>query len=480
MTDTRRIPHVLMFSPDTYQERRQKLCSDTRSGLIFLPGNRESSINFAHNVYPFRQDSSFLYFCGLDLPDLDLLIDTESGETVLYGDDLTVEQVIWTVPRDPLVDQAASVAIDQVQPASRLESRLKDASQKGQTIHFPPPYRKEHRLRISALLNIAPDEVAIQASESLTRAIIAQRSFKSPEELDEIETALRLSRSMHCLAMKHTEPGCREFEIKGIAEGHIAQYGARTSFPTILTVRGEILHNPWHGNTMKAGQMVIHDSGVESAYGYASDITRSFPVSGTFDSRQRDIYGIVLRSIEAATAAVKPGVLYRDVHRLASVVLLSGLKELGLVKGDPAEAVEAGVHTLFFPCGVGHMMGLDVHDMEALGEDWVGYTDEIQRNPAFGWRSLRLGKALEPNHVITVEPGIYFNPILTEQWKAENKGADFLDYPKIETFLDFGGVRLEDDVLVTDDGYEILGPEIPKSIEDVEACCGGTIPGLIS
>jgi Xaa-Pro aminopeptidase len=292
---------------------------------------------------------------------------------------------------------------------------------------------------------------------------------KSPEEIEQIEAALDISYEMHMTAMRLARPGVLEREVAGAMEGIAVSHGGRLAYPTIFSIHGETLHNPFHHNTLKAGDIAVSDSGAESPLRYASDITRTIPIGGQFSSRQREIYAIVLEALEKATAAVKPGVEFREIHRLASVILVTGLKDLGLLRGDPAEAVEAGVHTLFFQCGLGHMMGLDVHDMENLGEEYVGYTDTIKKNPAFGWRSLRLGKALEPGYVVTVEPGIYFIPTLIDQWRAERKHESFINYEKVETYRDFGGVRIEDNVLVTDTGCRVLGRPIPKTIAEVEA-----------
>jgi Xaa-Pro aminopeptidase len=281
--------------------------------------------------------------------------------------------------------------------------------------------------------------------------------------------ALALSYEMHTTAMRLIRPGIVEREVAAAIEAVVLSHGARPSFATIFSKHGETLHNPCYENALAAGDIVVHDSGAESPLHYASDITRTIPVGGRFSARQKEIYTIVLAAQQRAIAAARPGVEWREVHRLAAVALMEGLKTLGVVKGDPQEAVAAGAHTLFLPCGLGHMMGLDVHDMEALGEDYVGYTDTIRRNPAFGWRSLRLAKPVEPGFVVTVEPGIYFIPHLIDQWKAERKCEPFIDYARLEAWRRFHGVRIEDDIVVTEDGCRILGPHIPKTIDEVEA-----------
>ncbi len=336
-------------------------------------------------------------------------------------------------------------------------------------IHFLPQYRSENILKIQRLLAIDPEAIGDHVSESLIKAVVAQRSIKSEDEIAQIDTAMDMSFEMHTTAMKMSKPGVYEREVAAMMEQIVLSRAGRLSFPTIFSIHGETLHNHCHGNMMNTGDIAVNDSGAETKLGYASDITRTIPVSGKFSQRQKEIYAIVLDAQNKAIEAAKPGVEFRNVHRLASEVLVSGLKGLGLVKGDVGEAVQAGVHTLFFQCGLGHMMGLDVHDMEGLGEDYVGYTDTIKRNPEFGWRSLRLGKALEPGFVITVEPGLYFIGELIDRWRAEQKNAQFINYDAVEKYRDFGGIRIEDDVLVTEEGSRMLGKPIPRTIEQVEA-----------
>jgi Xaa-Pro aminopeptidase len=321
------------------------------------------------------------------------------------------------------------------------------------------------------LLDIPPSEVQKKTSEILIRAVVAQRSIKSELEISEIEKALDIAYEMQTTAMKMSKPGLYERQIVGAMEGIALSLGGRLSFPTIFSIHGETLHNQEHCNLMKDGDIAVNDSGAETSLGYASDITRTIPISGKFTQRQKEIYQIVLNSQEQAIGAIKPGVEFRNVHRLACKVLTSGLKDLGLIKGDVDEAVDNGAHTLFFQCGLGHMMGLDVHDMEGLGEDFVGYTETIKRNPTFGWRSLRLGKELETGYVITVEPGIYFIPELINRWKAENKNSEYINYDMVAKFEDFGGMRVEDDILVTENGCRVLGKKIPRTIAEVENIC---------
>jgi len=458
-----------MFPVETYIQRRKRLQAQIDSGLVLFLGNALSPMNYVDNTYPFRQDSSFLYFFGLDEPDLAVVIDADDGSACVFGDDLTVNDIIWMGPQTPLREKCQRCGVAQTAPSRELESVLKKALAQERPVHFLPQYRPENVLKIRSLLGIEPEAVASRVSEPLIRAVVQQRSLKSSEEIEQIEAAVDVAYRMQTTAMKMARPGMIEREVAGAMEAIAVAGGGRLSFPTIFSVHGEILHNPYHGNVMQAGDIAVNDSGAESPLHYASDITRTVPISGTFSPRQRDVYSVVFEAQERAIAAIRPGVEFRDIHRLACEVLMAGLKQLGVAKGDPAEAVQAGAHTLFFQCGLGHMMGLDVHDMEGLGEDFVGYTDTIKRNPEFGWCSLRLAKPLEPGFVLTVEPGIYFIDALIDRWKAERKHEAFIDYAHLEAYRGFGGVRLEDDVLVTAEGFRFLGKPIPRTIEDVEA-----------
>jgi len=436
--------------------------------LVLLLGHEDSPMNYGDNPYPFRQDSSFLYYCGLDSPGLAAVLDVERSTETIFGDEPTVDDIIWRGPQPTLREKCEQVAIYQTAPRDQLRARLRKALQQGRKVHFLPQYRPENVMRLQELLGIDAAAIPSHVSEPLIKAVVAQRSVKSPEEIRQIEMALDITYEMHTQAMRTSRPGMYEREVAGAIEGVALSSGARLAFPTILSREGQILHNHSHRNVLEEGDLVVHDSGAESPLHYASDITRTIPVGGRFRERQKEVYGIVLRAQEEAIGVVRPGVEFRDIHRLACEILVSGLVELGLMKGDAKEAVEAGAHTLFFPCGLGHMMGLDVHDMEGLGEDYVGYTDSIRRNPAFGWRSLRLAKALEPGFVVTVEPGVYFIPELIERWKVERRCMEFVNYEMVNRYSDFGGVRIEDDVLVLEDGNRVLGKRIPRTIEEVE------------
>lgn len=460
-----------MFDAATYRSRRSRLGKDVGSGLILLLGNDEVGMNYAANAYHFRQDSTFLYFFAVNLPGLAGLVDVDEGTETLFGDDLTVADIVWTGPQPTIAALCKPAGIGSSAPTAELEKRLAAAIAQGRKVHFLKPYRAEHTLKITALLGLKPTIVASYRSEALHEAVVAQRNVKSADEVAEIERAIGVSREMYLAAMKAARPGRREYEVVAEIVRVQKAHGCELSFPIICSVHGETLHNHGHANLMKAGDAMVLDSGVETERGYASDITRTIPVGGRFTAQQRAIYDLVLKTQLAAIAAVKPGVKYRDVHLLASKGFAAGLKALGLMKGDPAEAVAAGAHAMFFPHGLGHMLGLDVHDLENIGEQYVGYEPGLERSAQFGLSYLRLARTLKPGFVLTVEPGLYFIPQLIDQWKAEKRHAAFINYREVEKFRDARGFRIEDDVLVTRSGNRVLGPPIPKKAEDVEAAC---------
>lgn len=458
-----------MFKTETYKTRRKKLAGDLKSGLILILGNEESSMNFKDNVYPFRQDSNFLYFFGIDRPDVAAVIDIDEGKTTVFGDDLSVEHIVWMGPQPLLADQAGAAGVDHTASYADLGNYVSEAAGKGRAVHYLPPYRPENTIKLHEWLNIPLGEVKAKASVDLIKAVVKQANIKNEEEIREMEIAVNVSRAMHIAAMKAGKPGMTEAQLTGIVEGIASAMEMRTAYAVILSVNGQILHNHYHGNTLKEGQLVLGDFGAESKMHYAGDLTRTFPVSKKFTTKQKEIYNIVLEAEDKSIEALKPGVKYRDVHLDAGRIITNGLKELGIMKGDTDEAVANGAHALFFPHGLGHMIGLDVHDMEDLGEDYVGYTDDLKRSTQFGLKSLRLAKALDPGNVITVEPGIYFIPQLIDQWQAEKKFEAFINYDKLKDYRTFGGIRIEDNVLITDDGYRVLGKRVPKTVEEVEA-----------
>lgn len=457
-----------MFSADVYVERRKRLRNDVGSGLILFLGNEESPMNYTDNQYPFRQDSSFLYFFGLDYPGLAAVIDVDEGTECVFGNDLTVDDIVWTGPQPTLKEKCGKTGISETAGLDKLPDVLNKSVTQGRKIHFLPQYRAENVLKIQQLLEIPTATIYAYVSESLIKAVVAQRLIKSRQEIEQIESALDISYEMQTLAMKMTRPGVYEREVASAMEAVVLSHGSTLSFPTIFSIHGETLHNHSYDNLMQAGDMAVNDSGAESPLHYASDITRTIPVSGKFSQKQKEIYAIILNAQEKAIEAIKPGIEFRDIHLLGCRELACGLKDLGLMKGDIEQAVQAGAHTLFFQCGLGHMLGLDVHDMEGLGEEYVGYTDTIKRNPEFGFKSLRLGKALEPGFVVTVEPGIYFIPELIDRWKADHPNSQYINYELLEEYRDFGGIRIEDDILVTETGHRVMGRPIPKTIPEVE------------
>ena len=457
-----------MFNASTYLARRERLAADVGSGLVLLLGNAEAPMNYLDNQYPFRQDASFLYFWGLDRPDVAGVLDIDAGTHTVFGDEFTMDDIVWLGPQPTIAEQAAAAGVAAVAPRAALAEVLTDALRKGRRVHVLPQYRADNALLLERLLGIRAEALAQHASLALITAIVAQRSAKSDEELAEIERAIELTREMHVLAMKTARPGVYEREVAGAMEGLALARGGRLAFPVIFSVHGETLHNHFYGNRLEAGQIAVNDSGAESAGRYAGDITRTIPIGGRFVGPQREIYQAVLRAQMGAIGAVKPGVPFRDIHLLAARSLTEDLVALGCMRGDVDAAVAAGAHALFFPHGLGHMLGLDVHDMEGLGELHVGYDETVQRSTQFGLKSLRLARTLQPGFVLTVEPGLYFIPALIDRWKSEQRLAEFIDYRAVERFRHAGGVRIEDDVVVTRDGHRVLGPPIPKAVEDVE------------
>ena len=466
---------MTMFSASLFQARRAALVARLRAdgarGLVLLPGHVASPMNYRDNAYDFRQDASFLYFCGLAQPGLALVIDLDDDVATLHGDDASVDDVVWTGPLPRLAERAERAGIPRHAPFERLRPLLANAHAGSRPVHFLPPYRGETRLAIAAWLGLADAALDSAASRPLVRAVIALRSVKAGEEIAEIEDALQVTRDLHLLAMRSTRAGVVEQQIVGAMEGLALARGRRLAYAPIFTSRGEILHNHDHSVRLAGDELVVNDTGANSPAGYASDITRTLPASGRFEGLRAELYDIVLAAQTKAIEAMRPGVPYRDVHELACRTMVEGMTALGFMRGDPHEAVQEGAHAIFFPHGLGHMMGLDVHDMESLGEDEVGYGEESRRSAVFGHKSLRLARPLQAGFVVTVEPGLYINRFLTERWQAEGRHARFIDYAMFERHRDVGGIRIEDDVLVTADGARVLGPHIPRTRAEVEAAC---------
>ena len=457
-----------MFDSHIYIERRKKLKDKFNSGLLLFIGNNESPFNYVGNTYKFRQDSNFLYYFGLDIPGLAALIDIDSDTVILYGNDFTINDIVWMGPQPRLNELAELSGIDRSEDFDNLYNVIPEMIKRKRSIHFLPQYRTEHFLLTGKLLGLKPVRVNDYASVDFIKAVIEQRSIKAEEEIVEIDKAVDIAYRMHTAAMKMIKPGLIEKKIVGMIEGIAKSLGDGISFQPIVSINGQILHNPHYDNEILSDSLLVNDSGAESDLHYASDITRTIPASGKFLNKQKEIYEIVLNAQMKCIESVAPGITNKSLHLLAAKTIVEGLTELGLMMGDPDEAVAQGAHALFFPHGLGHMLGLDVHDMEGLGEDYVGYDDETSRSDQFGLGYLRLAKPLQPGYVFTIEPGIYFIPPLIDQWKAENNFFDFINYDKLEQYRDFGGIRIEDDILVTEDGYRILGKPIPKTVEEVE------------
>ncbi len=460
-----------LFDVEVYRNRRTRLHALIESGLALFIGNKESPMNYPANPYNFRQDSDFLYYFGIDLPDLAGVMDIDTGDDYIFGNDLDVEDIVWMGRQSSVSHLGARSGVSGTYPLSKLSEIINEACQKGRKVHFLPPYRSETILNLASLLNVNPYTIKDLTSTALVKAVISMRSVKEPVEVAEIEKAVNISYEMHVTAMKMCKPGIKEQEIYGRLMGIAYSYGASPSFPFIISINGQTLHNHNHSNILEAGRLMVNDSGVETSLHYTSDITRTTPVGGKFSSKQKDIYEIVLKANSEAIRIAKPGITNRDLHKTACRIIASGLKEAGLMKGDTEAAVEMGAHALFFPHGLGHMLGLDAHDMEALGEKHIGYSDKVVRSDQFGLAYLRFALPLEAGHVLTIEPGCYFIPELIDSWKSVNKFAEFIDYRKVESYLDFGGIRIEDNILITEDSNRILGKPIPKSIDEVEGIC---------
>ena len=457
-----------MFDKKVYNNRRSRLRSEMKSGLILIPGNTEASYNYPANTYHFRQDSNFLYFFGLDHPDFFGVLDVDEGKDYIFGNDVDLDDIIWMGPQPLIKDLAAEVGVSNTAPLNELFAFIKDARSKGRDIHFVSPYRGETFLQLERLTGIPAKDIKSQRSVSLTKAIVKLRSVKDADEIAEIEKAVGIAYEMHTTAMRMAMPGRIEREIAGRMEGISLSKGGPVSFPIILSIHGETLHNHHHGNVLKEGRMMVADAGAETVRNYCSDITRTVPVGGKFNQRQREIYEIVLKANTETIKASRPGIANRELHMMAARIVASGLKDLGLMKGNVDDAVKAGAHAMFFPHGLGHMMGLDVHDMEGLGEDYVGYNEEFKRSSQFGTAFLRLGRKLQTGFVFTIEPGIYFIPALIDQWRAGKKYDEFINFDKVESYKDFGGIRIEDDILITETGHKVLGKPIPKTVAEIE------------
>lgn len=456
-----------MFKKETYEQRRAELKKTLKSGILFFLGNDETGMNYADNTYHFRQDSTFLYFWGMDYPGLAAIIDIDENKEILFGDDLTMDMIVWMGTQPTLKERGERFGITEVRPFSALQEYLnQNISRK---INYLPAYRSEHEIKINKLLGVAIPQVNELVSVEFIKAVVAQREIKSEEEIVELHKAASISADMHLAAMKMARPGMMESEIAAKMTEVAIAGGGNLSFPIICTINGQTLHNHYHGNKLESGRFLLIDGGAETEMHYAGDLSHTFPVDKKFTERQKMIYNLSLAAHNAAVNKLAPGVRNIDVHFTAAKTIADGLKDLGLMKGDTDEAIRQGAHALFFPCGTGHMMGLDVHDMENLGEQYVGYSDELPKErKLFGLKSLRLGKELKPGFVLTIEPGIYFIPELIDMWKEEKRFADFINYDEVVKFKDFGGCRNEEDFVITQSGKQMLGKDVPKTVEAIE------------
>ena len=459
-----------MFNRETYVKRRAELKKLVKDGVIILFGNNDSPVNYPSNsYYPFRQDSSFLYYFGLGRDGLVGIIDVDNDTETLVGDDIDIEDIVWFGSVDSVSGMAASVGVANTAPMKQLQAICNEALKLHRRIHFLPPYRFDTKLQISDLLGIHPSQQKEAASLELINAVVKMRSVKEQQEIDEIEDACSIGYKMHTAAMRATRPGVTEKYVGGIVNGVANSYGAMVSFATIFTQHGEIMHGVPRWDKLEEGRLALCDAGAENLNNYCSDNTRTYPVGGKFTHRQLDIYRIVEACHDYVLEVAKPGVKYKDVHLAVCRLMTERLKELGLMKGDVDDAVSAGAHAMFLPHGLGHMMGLDVHDMEGLGQIYVGFDDETRPSTQFGTNALRMGRRLEQGFVVTDEPGIYFIPALIDDWKAQGLHKDFINYDLLETYKDFGGIRIEDDLLITADGCRFLGKDrIPYHPQDVE------------
>lgn len=458
-----------MFSKEVYVNRRNALKAKMNSGVLLFLGTSEAAVNYPGNTYRYRQDSNFNYFFGLTDPDLAAIIDLESGEEIIFGNDVDIDDIIWMGPQPFIKDKAESVGVSKSFPFAELEKYISEAKAKGRKVHFLPPYRNHNKILLNKMLGVGFDQMKAQASEEFIKAVVSLRLIKEECEIAELDKACNIGYAMHYTAMKMARLGMVEQELVGVMEGIAISQGLMPSFPIILSQNGETLHNHSHHQVLTDGRLIVIDAGAETNSNYCSDFTRTIPSSGKFTTRQKEIYDIVAAANNHVIEISRPGISYTDVHLSMARIMAQGLKDLNILKGDVDEIVANGAQALMMPHGLGHNMGMDVHDMEDLGENYVGYDDNYKRSTQFGLGSLRMGKMLEKGHVITDEPGIYFIPALIEKWKNEGTNAQFINFDVLEKYYDFGGIRLEDDILITDEGCRLLGSKrLPITTEEVE------------
>ena len=456
-----------MFAKETYMQRRALLKKNLGSGVLLFLGNDECGLNYEDNTFRYRQDSTFLYYFGLSCAGLSAIIDIDEDKEIIFGDELSIDAIVWMGSQPTLHEKCERVGVKNLMPSADIVSYLHQCVQKGKAIHYLPPYRPEHKLKLMDWLGIPPAHQ--EGSVPFIRAVIAQRNYKSAEEIVEIEKACDVTADMHITAMKVLRPGMYEYEVVAEMNRVAESNNCQLSFATIATINGQTLHNHYHGNKVKPGDLFLIDAGAEVESGYAGDMSSTIPADKKFTTRQREVYEIQNAMHLESVKALRPGIPYMDVYELSARIMVDGMKTLGLMKGNTEDAVREGAHALFYPHGLGHMMGLDVHDMEDLGQIYVGYDDETRPIDQFGTSSLRMGRRLQEGFVITDEPGCYFIPALIDQWRAQGMHKEFLNYDKIETFKDFGGIRLEDDILIIPGGSRFLGDKrTPITVEEVE------------
>ena len=455
-----------MFTRETYIERREQLKKTLRTGLLLFMGNEECGMNYEDNTYDFRQDSTFLYFFGLPYAGLSAVINIDDDQTVIFGDELSIDHIVWMGTQPTLQEKSERIGVQQVLPSAQLPEYLQKATTKGQTVCYLPTYRPEHKLKLMDWLSLPVPQQ--KPSIAFIKAVANMRNYKSDDEVAEIEKACNVTAQMHQIVYETLRPGDKEYQIASRIAATAMNANMRLSFPTIATVNGQILHNHYHGNTVKEGDLLLVDAGAESARGYAGDMSSTIPASKKFTAKQRDVYDIQVAAHLAAVSALRPGIHFRDIYDLSAKTICEGMKSLGLMCGDSDEAVRAGAHALFFPHGLGHLLGLDVHDMENLGEEYVGYDGE-PKSTQFGRKSLRLARKLEPGFVLTIEPGVYFIPELIDLWQSENKFSGFIQYDRVAQYRDFGGIRNEENYLITATGARRLGTKLPLTADEAEA-----------
>lgn len=459
----------MLFSKSTYVERRNELKKLVGSGLIVLFGNNDSPANYPSNTYKFRQDSSFLYYFGLHRNGLVGVIDVDNDREYLVGDEIDIEDIVWYGSVTSVAEMAEMTGVARTAAMRELPAIVESAKAQGEEVHFLPPYRFDNQIQIMDLLGIHPSQQKAAASLKLIAAVVKMRTTKTEEEIAELERAAEIGYEMHTTAMRLCRPGITEQYIGGMVDGIANAYGCMVSFQTIATQHGEVMHGNPSPAKLEAGRLMLVDAGAETNENYCSDNTRTTPVSGVFTQKQKDIYNIVVECHDHVLEVAKPGVKWWNVHFAVCRIITERLQQLGLMKGDVEESLKAGAHAMFLPHGLGHSMGMDVHDMEGLGQVYVGFDDEVRPSTQFGTNALRFGRRLQKGFVVTDEPGIYFIPALIDDWKKNGTNAQFLNFDKIDEYRDFGGIRIEDDVLITDEGCRFIGSKrIPYHVEDVE------------